>query len=209
MKHILYYLNMIIISSVVLVSSLTATEHQTQLKTLAILPFETISADNIDYIQAGVSKMFQSRMTWQDRVTVVSIARTQEQLDKIKNNDKNKQIQALAASTKADFVITGSITQFSNAFSIDSRIYDIKNKRFLSFSEQSDKLSDIIIKVDQIAAKINKKVFNRQTVSYDKLVSNEKEKFEQLKRQNPEKLMPAMPKEPGDKKPIWKFWEYL
>ncbi len=89
-------------------------------------------------------------------------------------------------------------------------MYDIKNKRYLTFSEQSKLLSDLIPKVNFIAAKINKKVFERQTIMYDQMVTQEKEKYEQLKRQNPEKLMPAIPKrDPAERSSKWRFWEYM
>lgn len=188
--------------------TLYASNGQSHMKTVTILPFETIAADDISYIQSGILQMFYSRMSWKNKVHVVPKQQTETFLKSIKAENQNEKIQILAELSKADYVIVGTITQFSEAFSIDTKIFDIKNKRYLTFSEQSKILSELIPKVDFIAAKMNKKVFDRNTTSYEQLVQTEKERFEQLKRQNPEKLMPKIPKGEG-RSSGWKFWEYL
>ena len=184
--------------------------HAGETKTISILPFETIAAEDISYVQTGTLRMLHSRMAWKERVNVIPMRTIEEQLKAIDTTNKNQIIQTIAKNTKSDYVLTGSITQFSSAFSIDTRIYDIQNRRYLSFSDQSKILSELIPKVNFIAAKINKKVFNRKTVVYDQLVKTEKDKIEELRRQNPERLMPDIPKtDPSEKSSPWKFWEYL
>ena len=116
----------------------------------------------------------------------------------------------MAELTDSDYVVTGSVTRFSDAFSIDTRVYDIKNKKFLTFFEQSTSFNDLIRKMNVISAKINKDVFDRETTAYSNLVKDEKEKEEQRKRQNPEKMMQNFPADQREKKPpFWKFWNYL
>lgn len=186
-----------------------ANNEKTMPQTLAIVPFETIASDDISYLQSGVFQMLRSRMLWKNKVNVLSKTQTQKLLESINAENPNKRIQLLADLSQSDFIITGTITQFAEAFSVDTRIYDINNKRYLTFSEQSKLISDLIPKVDFIAAKINKQVFDRNTTSYDQLVQSEKERFEQLKRQNPENLMPKIPEGSNEKGSRWKFWEYL
>jgi len=212
LKHFLIYKHMVshIFVCFVLFGVCASVSFAQEKKVLSILPFETIASEDISYIQAGVLRMLHSRMSWKNKVDVLSKKSTLDHLNRITTKNKNKQIAELAQLSKSDYVMTGTITQFSNAFSIDTRIYDIHNKQYLTFSEQSKILSDLIAKVDFIAAKINKKVFERTTISFDRIVNQEKEKYEQLKRQNPEKLMPEVPKtNPGEKTSKWKFWEYM
>ncbi len=180
-----------------------------EIKTIAVMPFETIASNDIAYIQSGVLRMLQSRMAWKDHVNVIPQKTVVNLLKAVQSESKNQQIHQISKLTGSDYVLTGSITRFSDAFSIDTHIYDIKNKRFMTFFEQSKLLSDLIPKVNFIAARINKKVFDRKTVVYDQLVNKEKEKYEQLKRQNPEKMMPKLKTDPGEKSSPWKFWEYL
>ncbi len=179
-------------------------------KTIAILPFEMISSSDISYIQSGTLQMLHSRLFWKNHVNVIEKRIINSHLGDLKTLDQNIVIQKIADLTKSDYVLSGSITQFSNAFSIDARIYDIKNQRFLTFFEQSKLINDVIPKLNVITAKINKKVFDRETIAYAHLAKEEKDKAEQWKRQSPERLMPSIPAgEPGEKKSIWRFWEYL
>ncbi|MBU1196787.1 MAG: hypothetical protein KKE62_14745 [Proteobacteria bacterium] len=179
-------------------------------KTIAILPFEIIAAKDLSYIQSGAFQMLHSRLLWKDHITIIDKNQMQSHLDTASSKDSDTIIKKIADATGCDFVLAGSITSFADAFSIDSKIYDIKNKQYLSFSEQSKTLDDVIPKINLIAAKINKKVFQRQTAVYENLVKEEKEKIEQMRRQNPENLMPVFPQgEQEEKTPIWKIWKYL
>lgn len=179
-------------------------------KTIAIVPFEIIASKDLSYIQAGTLQMLHSRLLWKDRITIIDKNQIQSHLDAASSKNLDQIIKKIADATGSDFVLTGSITSFADAFSIDSKIYDMKNKQYLSFSEQSKTLDDVIPKINLIAAKINKKVFQRQTVVYENLVKKESEKIEQIRRQNPENLMPVFPQgEQEEKTPIWKIWKYL
>ncbi len=179
-------------------------------QTIAILPFELISPDELSYIQAGTLQMLHSRLRWKDHIETIDKNQINTYLSGIEQKDYNFTIKKIADLTNCDFVLTGSITQFANAFSIDTRIYDIKNKKYLTFFEQSKIIDDVVPKINVIAAKINKKVFQRESLIYENLIKKEKEKAEQWKRQNPEKLMPVFPQgEQKEKSSIWKFWEYL
>lgn len=154
--------------------------------------------------------MFRSRLLWENHIQLVDKNKLQMHLDNTKQKNPDQIIKKIADLTECDFILTGSITHFANAFSIDTKVYDIKNKKYLTFSEQSKAIDDVIPKVNLIAAKINKKVFDRETVIYENMVKKEKEKAEQFKRQNPENLIPSIPQgDQTEKTPIWKIWKYL
>ncbi len=179
-------------------------------KSLAIIPFEIISQDDITYIQSGVSRMLYSRLEWKDRVSLVEKNSVLKHMETINTENPNQIIKKIADLTNCDYVLTGSIIYFSNAFSIDTKIYDIKNRQYITFFEQSKIIDDIIPKLNAVTARINKKVFNRKTTAWENLANQEKEKALQWQRQNPEKLMPSIPRgEQKEKSSIWKIWEYL
>lgn len=211
MKQILFSKTFISISIIfILLLCFSFNSFAKDKQTIAILPFEIISSEDITYIQSGILRMLHSRLDWKDHVNVVKKRTVTAQLKAIDMNNNNLLIKKIADLTDSDYVLTGSITQFSNAFSIDTKIYDIKNQQFMTFFEQSKIIDDVIPKLNIIAAKINKKVFERKTIVYEKLAKEEKEKAEQWKRQNPEKMMPIIPKgEQEEKSSIWRFWEYL
>ncbi len=179
-------------------------------KSLAIIPFEIISKDDITYIQSGISRMLYSRLEWKNRVTLVEKNSVLKHMETINSENQNQIIKKIADLTNCDYVLTGSIIHFSNAFSIDAKIYDIKNRQYTTFFEQSRIIGDIIPKLNAVTARINKKVFNRTTIAWENLINQNKERALQWQRQNPEKLMPAIPKGvQNEKSSIWKIWEYL
>ena len=179
-------------------------------QSIAIIPFEIISQEDITYIQSGILQMLYSRLVWKDHVNLIKKDIILKHLGAVKTNNNNKIIKEIAALTNADYVLSGSITNFSNAFSIDTKIYDIRNQQYLTFSEQSEVIDDVIPKLKIISARINQKVFKRETIDWEELAKKEKEKTLQWQRQNPEKLMPSIPKGLQEEKtPIWKFWQFL
>lgn len=178
--------------------------------TVAIMPFNLISAEKLTSIQAGTVQMLRSRLLWKGKVSVINPDTVNQHLTTLETTDPNARITQIAQLTNSDYVITGDIIQFANAFSIDAKIYDIKNKQYLAFFEQSKTIDELVPKINLLAAKINKKVFQRETTAFESLVKKQKQQAEEWRRQNPEKLLPSLPQgEPEEKTPIWKIWKYL
>ena len=198
-------------TALVFVLSLTATLQTagaTQIKTMAILPFTVNSAEDLSHVQKGIFNMLYSRLSWQDHMTVIPKTQIQTDLSSLKTITGNQLVTKIAAMTNSDYVLTGSITKLAGSFSIDTQVYDIQNKRFMTFFEQSKVPDDLIDKVDRISATINKEAFNRSTVTYDQMEREKQAYINKLKRQNPEHLM-KVPAGQQDQGPGWKVWKYL
>ena len=180
-------------------------------KSIALVPFEIISLKEADsaYLKAGVRQMLRSRLVWKGHVSVMDDQAVSPHLETADTLPPHRRLAKVAELTGSDYVLTGSITQYADAFSIDTRIYDARADRILTFFDQSTTLDELIPKVSEISAKINKTVFDRETEIYKNLMAKEKEKAEQIRRQHPDKLMPVDPG-PAPRKPsLWRFWEYL
>jgi len=177
-----------------------------KIKTIAIIPFETNSQTDISYITSGILNMLHSRLSWKDNVAIVKTSIVIKEFSDITEPSESKAIIELGKKTNADYVITGIVTHFSGAYSIDTKVYDLKEKSFLTFYGQSKTIAKVISRIDIVAAKINKKVFNRTTVSYEKFEKDNIITEEELQRMNPERMMP-IPNSLNDKeKPWWKIW---
>jgi TolB-like protein len=177
----------------------------TRIKTIAIMPFETHSQTDITYITSGILTMLHTRLSWKGHVDVVQKSRVEDVMSQLRQPDQTRRVVALGEKTQADYVITGSITEFSGAFSIDTRVYDLTDKSYMTFYGQSKTIDKVIFEVDIFSAKINKKVFDRTTRSYEKFERDHIITQEQLKRINPERMMP-MPAMEEETKPWWKVW---
>ena len=121
-------------------------------------------------------------------------------------------MSAIAKKTNSDYVLSGSITEFANSFSIDANIYNIKDHSIKPFFSQADKMDRVIPEVSILAAKINKEVFDRITEQYEEF-SEEQSEIKQKKQQqrmDPEKMWtPQQESEYEDRTPWWHVWKYL
>ena len=174
------------------------------IKTIAIIPFETNSQEDISYITSGAWNMLYSRLSWKDHVRVIDKNSLSNSLDDLKMVPGNKRVLRIAQETQAEYVMIGSITQFAEAFSLDVKIYDIKNRSYLTFYDQTNKIDQVIQKIDMISAKINKKVFDRTTTTFERMEKEQIITEEELKRMHPEQMMPINLGETDT--PWWKFW---
>lgn len=182
------------------------TSQETPAKTVAILPFEANAQNDISYITEGILSMLHSRLPWRDKVLVISNSQTRAAMGDAEQSSRREAIARVAASEKPDYIIAGIITKFGGAFSIDTKVYDIRDRSYLTFFGQSESIDRIIPQVDIVAAKINKKVFNRTTVSYEKFRKENIITEEELKRMNPERMMPVGDPFEEEEKPWWKIW---
>lgn len=182
--------------------------------TIVILPFAINSQKDISFISAGIVEMLKSRLSWKDHVSVIEKIGTPGQSNSqalLKGILKKPYDLNSAGKTTYNYVLTGSITEFAGAFSLDVKVFNTKNKAYHSFFDQAGTMNKIIPKIDIIAARINKKIFNRTTAALEISENNGKNvetRQKKIIRQNPEKLMNQ---EFGNKRkkhhPFWKFWE--
>ena len=194
-------------------SALAATENQdaaVQLPaTIAVLPFTIHAAEDFSHIQKGVVYMLHSRLAWPDKVRVVPKKQMRKVLENLTGADKNQVLTRVADKTDSDLIIDGSITKLAGSFSIDAMVYDLKNKRYMTFFEQSKDSDELIDKVSRIAAGINKQVFDRSTIAWEKIEQERQARINEMKRKNPEYLMQNPQWQQQDDSPGWKIWKYL
>ncbi len=179
------------------------------IKTMALLPFTAHAVEDLSHIQKGIAYMLYSRLSWPDHVQVIPTREMETLLAKEPHMTGNQLIREVASQTACDYVLAGSITRLAGSFSIDTQLYDIQKKQYMTFFEQSKVSDDLIDKVDRIAATINQKVFNRSTVTYEKMEQEKQAYITDLKRRNPEHLMNVPAGWQEEKSPGWKIWKYL
>jgi len=177
--------------------------------TIAVLPFTIHAAEDFSHIQKGVVYMLHSRLAWPDKVRVVPKNQMRKMLADLNGADKNRILGRVADQTGTDLILDGSITKLAGSFSIDAMVYDLKNKRYMAFFEQSKDSDELIGKVARIAAGINKQVFDRSTIAWEKMEQERQARINELKRKNPEYLMNNPRWQQQDDSPGWKIWKYL
>ncbi len=196
---------LMIVLSLIIPSTGNAVEGKS-IKRVVILPFETNTQKDISYIIAGIRSMLYSRIAWEDNVHVIRKDLTTKVLSGLNQTATYQTIKQIGKLTNADYIISGIVTEFANAFSIDSKVYNLKQGTFLTFFDQAKTIDQVISKTDIVAAKINIKTFDRTTTSYEKFKKDNPLTEEKLRRMNPEKMMPARLKTGNKKEPWWKIW---
>jgi len=212
-KKILLILTIISLVPAGIIFSMAKTANA-EIKTIVILPFEVNSQKDISFIRSGIAEMLNSRLSWKDHVSVVDgkdIADKKSDLQSLLKSILNKNHDLPEASPENyNYVLTGSITEFAGAFSLDVKVFNVKDKSSRSFFNQASSMEKIIPGINILAAEINKKIFNRTTEAL-KTRANHGKKYESKKektiRENPEKLMEEQfGKEEQKSRPFWKFW---
>ncbi|MDD9300867.1 MAG: hypothetical protein HUK40_00380 [Desulfobacter sp.] len=175
----------------------------------AVLPFTIHAQNDLDFVKKGISRMLYSRISWPGKVRVIAPEKMDSLYTDLKGLPTNDAVKKTAQKTQSQFVLAGSVTQLAGAFSIDARVFDMENKRYMAFFKQSKNQDELIKKVDEIAATINQRVFERNTATWEQMEQEKQDYINDLKRKNPEHLMqvPAgwQPKEEIG----WKVWKYL
>jgi TolB-like protein len=187
------------------VQTVTAREN---IKTIVILPFKVNAAEKSTPVREGIERMLYSRLSWRDNVMVIPPQKLKTHLSDI-NDSKPYGINEIARLTHSDFILAGTITRLGGSFSIDIQVYDIENKRYMAFFEQSPKKDELVNKVNRIAASINQKIFARSTMAWEKMKQEKQAYIKEQQRKNPEYMMKT-PRWKDTKQSVgWKIWKYL
>ncbi len=168
-------------------------------KKITILPFKIHSQKELSYIGDGVYQMLTSRLSWKERVLVAE----SNELPAAPSNS----MAAVAAATNADYVLSGSITEFNGAFSVDTTVFNPGNNTSETFFGQAGSMEEIIPELDILAAKINHKLFDRKTAALETIKDKPAEPETFDIRSNPEKLMPSPMETGSEDRPFWKVWK--
>jgi TolB-like protein len=182
------------------------------IKKIAILPFEIHSEKDITHIKQGIEHMLSSRLSWTDHTTIADKRTLKNALKNSSNLSDEKYLSSIAKKTNSDYVLTGSITEFANAFSIDAKVYNINDHTFKPFFGQASKIDRIIPEISILAAKINKIVFDRTTEKYEEFAEAQSDvvQKQQEQRMDPEKMWtPQYDSDDSVQSPGWRFWKYI
>ena len=130
---------------------------------IAIVPFTMNAEKDLTYLQEGILSMLSSRLSWEDKVSVIARQETATAVKTIAAPLNEAKARKIGAMLKADYVLFGSLTIFGNSVSLDAKMVDISDARpTLSFYNQSKGMEEVIPRLNLFAEEINEKVFGRK-----------------------------------------------
>jgi TolB-like protein len=131
-------------------------------KRVVIVPFKINAEKDLTFLEEGIADMLESRLSWDDKVTVISREETKRALESVEEPLNETRAREIGAKLDADHVLFGSLTIFGNSMSIDAKLIDVSgDKPSFTFFSQSQSMDEVIPQINLFAADINEKVFGR------------------------------------------------
>ncbi len=170
-------------------------------KRIVILPFNVNAEKDLSFLKNGIVAMLNSRLSWNDKVMVVSGEETAKAFANLKSPANENRIRDMGTKLDVDYVLYGSLTAFGNSMSIDIKFADVSGKTpTLAFFYQSQSMDEVIPGINRLAGEINERVFGRKPVG--RSLPDEKSRQRSSIYAHPEQLLSEKPVEPGKKPEI-------
>ncbi len=120
---------------------------------ILVIPFTMNAADDVGYLQRGISDMLVSRLEQGKDVIVITPKAQPDNLNE------------LLLKEPADYIITGSVTILGSSVSTDAQVAKgaSVDAPVLSFNQTGDQQSDVIAHINELAAAINARILNRHS----------------------------------------------
>ena len=135
---------------------------------VAILPFVIHSQENLDYLRDGIFDILASRISVDERITVIDRALVERALYEERPMRLDEAVAAkIGMKVGADYIILGSITKVGDYISLDSRLLSItEEKPPLGVFAQTKGIDDVMVKIGEFAQDIGSKILGlRATAS--------------------------------------------
>ncbi len=132
---------------------------------IAILPFQIHSAENLGYLKEGIYDIISSRLAASAEINVVGKSPIERVLAEMRPPRMTEEVAREAgARLKADYVVLGSITKIGDFISLDARLMDVTGQKPASAAfAQAEGLDQLMAKVDEFARDIGGKILAEDT----------------------------------------------
>ena len=116
---------------------------------IAVVPFKINAEKDLTFLKDGIIDMFSSRLSWEDRVKVVSRQETAKVLEAVDSPLNESKAQKIGVKLGADYVLFGSLTVFGNSVSIDVKVVDVSGtKPPIDFFNQIHGIEKVILQLE-------------------------------------------------------------
>ena len=133
---------------------------------IAVIPFQIHAQGNFEFLKSGIVAMLTSRLSWENRVTVIGKEETLNALAGTPQPLDETGARTVGRKLNADHVLFGSLTVLGNSVSIDAKVIDVSGTRPpFTFFNQSRGMEEVIPKINLFAEDINARLFQRAVVA--------------------------------------------
>ena len=128
-------------------------------KRVAISVFQVNSKEDLGYIQSGLSSLLPPRISLPGKIAVVDNKTVREALSPPRADYSLEKKGRLTRSLEVDYLLTGSLTKFGEAISIDAFLYDAAEpERSAPLSVNCTGLDNLIEQVQTLATDLQRRI---------------------------------------------------
>jgi TolB-like protein len=149
----------------------TSTAEETDIKTVAVLPFEMHAPDSLAYLQDGLRDMLASRLAANGNVTIVDRSRIDGLLQEPGKAIQQKEAVELARQLDADYVVTGSLTSLGGSMSIDAKVFSPDTEQPATFYASAPQEKEVISAINSLSWDISEKQFGVMRPAHTKKIT--------------------------------------
>lgn len=132
-----------------------------------VVPFAIHAAEDLSFLQKGISAMLATRLADGDKVAVLGPGEAEAALAGLAGALTAAQARVAGEKAKADYVAFGSLTVFGDSISTDARFLAVADgAERVVFSDTGRSQGDVIAHVNRFAGQVNFQVFGRQTADW-------------------------------------------
>lgn len=154
-----FHIKILVLITLVIVLAFHKATANDEPVSIAITPFTLNAPDDMGYLQSGIQDMLESRLSQDENVTVISDEKTALALEGVAEPIDETEAREIGQRLSADFVLIGSLTVFGSSTSLDARLVDVTGAQpTTTFFEQSQKIDELVPKINTVAADINAKI---------------------------------------------------
>jgi TolB-like protein len=136
--------------------------------TVAILPFQINSTEDLSYLQKGILDMLSTRIASEESIQVIDREKVFNAIEEWKGEINFQKALKLGQTLQADFIIFGSITKIGVNISLDGTMVDVNKGKVLAHVYSNPRgMDEVIPKVNDFAQEIRGKITGLTTPGKD------------------------------------------
>ena len=155
-----------LILTMVIASFVAPATEAAEPRKVAILPFDLHAEEDLVFLKKGIAAVLTSRLSWSDRVTVMSPDPADRVLAAGEGPMSESRMRDIGVELDVDYVLYGRLKALGASVEIDVKLADVSGRaQTLTFDDRFEEMDAVIPGISRLADKINREAFGRAPMS--------------------------------------------
>ncbi len=132
-------------------------------KSIAVLPVQMITEQDMSYLQSGIRQMLAGRLAVKAKIRALDPARIDEKTSGIPGTELRNRFQEIGTALQADYLLHTTLTSIGQGLRFDTYLYPVSgNTPPQTFTATAASKNDIIVAVNALTWDIVEKSFGKK-----------------------------------------------